>query len=56
MKDKIPEYKMVHNKRKTDLERLRDQIEYYLDSGADIALLSELHYAISDYVDEWMKE
>ena len=53
MKPQLPDYKKIHAQRVKDLERLKEELEYYLDNPR-IELLDEIHNSIIDYQEQWM--
>jgi len=54
MKEAIPDYKKIYEQRIRDLERLKNEIEYFLDEPKN-ENIDILHNTIDDYHDQWIK-
>ena len=55
MKPITPEYQKIYAQRIRDLERLKNEIEYFIDSPNNDNI-DILHNTIADYFEEWVKK
>ena len=54
MNIKLPDYRKIHAQRVKDLERLKEELEYYLENPR-IETLDQMNYSIIDYYEEWIE-
>ena len=54
MNIKLPDYIKIHAQRVKDLERLKEELEYYLENPR-IETLDQMNYSIIDYYEEWIE-